>query len=237
MNQPSTYRRTAAAAGLAASAVLSTISVDLQPVLHGDGAERLAALGNAGTSAAISAVSFVLAQLPFIAGVLGIGHLLRRRAPRLSAAGTTLGVLGAFGHAVFGGVMILEVTMAADPSRRAAYAALVDKLSASPVMLFSVLGLAGTVLGLLLLAAGLWRTRTAARWIPAALVAFLVVEFVGSAVSDAASYLSSVLLVAAFVGAAVAILRSPAESWSLPPDDEPPTERQAGGSPSVRQPV
>ena len=128
MNQPSTYRRNVAATALIATAVLSAVSVALQPALTGDGAQRLSALRDAGPSAAISAATFVLAQLPLIVAVLGIGHLLRSGSPRLSASGTTVSVLGAFGHAVIGGVMLAQVAMAADPAagRRAAYAALVD---------------------------------------------------------------------------------------------------------------
>ncbi|TPG16811.1 hypothetical protein [Pedococcus bigeumensis] len=218
MNQPSTYRRNIAAAGLIATAVLSAVSVALQPALTGDGAQRLSALRDAAPSAAISAATFVLAQLPLIVGVLGIGHLLRSRAPKLSASGATLAVLGAFGHAVIGGVMLLQVAMAtdSDAGRRTAYAALVDQMGNTPVMLFSLAGLAGTVVGLLLLAVGLWRSQVVARWVPATLIAFLVVEFAGGAVSDAASYLSSVCLLAAFGGTAIAILRSPAHSWSTP---------------------
>ncbi len=99
--------------------------------------------------------------------MLGLGHLLRRQAPRLSTTGVVLGVLGAFGHTVFGGISMVYVLMAGDTARRAAYAALYAHIETSPVMLFSLIGLAGTVLGLLLLAIAMFRTAVVPRWVPA----------------------------------------------------------------------
>ena len=120
--------------------------------------------------------------------MLGLGHLLRRQAPRLSTTGVLLGCLGAFGHTVFGGLSMVYLLMADRRDATAAeYAALYARIESSPVMLFALLGLAGTVLGLLLLAVALFRTGVVPRWVPGLLVAFLVLEFAGSAVSAYAS--------------------------------------------------
>jgi hypothetical protein len=80
------------------------------------------------------------------------------------------------------------------------------------------MGLLGTVLGLLLLTIGLWRTRAVPTWIPAALGLFLVTEFVGSAITDWAAYASSVLYLAAFTGLAVAVWQRPAVIAEPAPD-------------------
>jgi hypothetical protein len=167
-------RRDLAAAALVTTGLLGLLSVALQPDFPAGHAARLAALDAAGPRGAVSAVAFLLQQLPFIVAVLGIGHLLRSEAPRLSSAGVVLGGLGAFGHVVFGGLSMGYLLMSTDEARRPAYAALYSRIESSPVMIFAVLGLAGTVLGLLLLAVAMFRTGLVARWIPSLLLAYLV---------------------------------------------------------------
>ena len=191
-----------AALGLVASAVLLAGSAVTQPQLTGGPAEKLAAIASAGARADLSAVLFAVAQLPFLLGVLGFGALLRPFARRLAGIGTGLAVAGGIGHALFGGVSLTYLVMARESAGQAAYARLVTDIESSPVMLVSVVGLAGTVLGLLLLSIGLFRTGVGPRWIGPVVWAFLVVEFVGGALSDYASYLSSVLLVVAFFAVA-----------------------------------
>jgi len=173
--------RLAAAASLLTTSVLSVISLLLQPEWGTSGVERLEIIDAAGASATVSGVTFVVAQLPFIGAVLAIAHLVRARAPRLAAMGAGLGIVGAFGHAVIGGTALMSLTMAAEDGERDAYGALLDRFESSPFMAFAALGLLGTVLGLLVLAVGMWRADAAPRWVPVGLVAFLVVEFVGTA--------------------------------------------------------
>lgn len=160
-------------------------------------------------------VAFTLAQLPFIAAVLGIGHLLRDRAPLVSNLGTTLAVIGAFGHSVYGGITMVQVTMAADEANRPVHAETLTQVESGPAVAFMAMGLLGTVLGILLLAIGLWRAHVAPRWAGPVLGAFLVIEFAGSAISDWASLVSVVLYVAAFTGLAVTIWRGPTEITAI----------------------
>lgn len=214
MKNTATFRRGAAALGLVATAALSLLSNVLAPDWGDTGTERLAGIAAGGGTAVVSAVSFTLAQLPFLAAVLGIGHLLRAGAPRLSNLGTSLAVVGAFGHAVFGGIALVQLRMAADPAQREAYGALLDDVESSPVMAFAAAGLLGTVLGLVLLAVGLWRAGVGPRWVPATLGAFLVVEFVGSALSEQAALVSAALYVLALAALAVTVHRTPAAAWA-----------------------
>jgi len=190
-------RLVAARTALVLGPVLAGISAIFQPDLDGTPRHQLAAIGDS-PLAAVSAVTFLVAQLPLLVAVLAIGRLLQERAPRLSSWGTALGVLGCFGHTVFGGISMVYLTMARDETHHGVYADLMTRLQNSPVMLFSAVGLLGTVLGLLLLGIGLFRTRTGPVWVGPAIWAFLVVEFVGTAVSTYASYLSVLVLAAAF---------------------------------------
>jgi hypothetical protein len=196
-------------AALAATAALSVVSVALQPDLPADHAARLAALHADAVPAAISAVTFLVAQAPMLLAVVGIAALARPGAPRLSRLGAALGWSGAFGHAVFGGLSRGVLLMAADPSRRAAYAHLYARVESSPVMLFALVGLAGTVLGLLLLGVALFRSRVVPRWVPVLVWVFLVLEFAGSGVSRYASYAGSLCLAAAFLSLAVFMRAAP----------------------------
>ena len=187
------------AACLGVAALGSVIWVALQPPFPEGYDARLAAIDEAGTGAAISAFLFTASQLPWLAAVVGIAWLAHRGSSRFAAVGGTLAVLGGFGHAVFGGAMLVTVLMARDVADRPVMAELLETIESSPLLIpFMAAGLLGTVLGLLLLGVALWRSRVVPRWVPLVLWAFLVVEFVGSNLSEYATYLSSVCLLLSF---------------------------------------
>ncbi|HET7683947.1 MAG TPA: hypothetical protein VFK34_09815 [Marmoricola sp.] len=191
-------RRLAAQAGLVAAPALFIVSAITQPDLGDSAGDRLDAAGS--TSAAVSSVTFLVGQLPLLVAFLAIGLLLVERAPKLSAWGTALAVVGCFGHAVFGGMSMLELLMARSETGRSTHVALIERAESSPVMAFAAAGLLGTVLGFLVLSIGLFRSRTGPVWVGPVLWAFLVVEFVGSNLSEYAMYASSLLLAIAFLG-------------------------------------
>ncbi len=223
MTPDSPSRLLAARAALVLAPVLAGLSVVLQPELDGGPAHQLTVLDT--VPAAVSAAAFLIGQLPMLVAVLAIGRLLLPAAPRLSAWGTGLGVLGCLGHTAFGGLSLAMVMMARDPEHHDVYAGLLDRVFNSPVMLVSIAGLLGTVLGLLLLGIGLFRTRTGPVWVGPAIWAFLLVEFAGTSLSPHASYLSVLLLGAAF--------------WALtgPLTEEEPVSSAAGYSPGRTNPV
>jgi len=209
-----TFRRDTAATALLATAVLSAVSSATAPEFPTGYADRLAAIDAAGGRAWVSAITFTLAQLPFLVAVLGLGHLLRGAAPRLGLVGTFLGALGAFGHAVFSGVALSTVVMAQDVAGRDAMATLLEDVESSPTMAFAAMGLLGTVLGLVVLSVGLWRTRTAPRWVPILVGAFIVVEFAGSGVVSWGAQLAAVLYLVAFAALARTVHATPAATWA-----------------------
>ncbi|WP_153505779.1 hypothetical protein [Cumulibacter manganitolerans] len=190
-------RLVAARAALILGPVLAGASAILQPDLAGDTTDQLAAIAGS-PQAAVSAVAYLVSQLPLLVAILAIGRLVQERAPRLSSWGTALGVAGCFGHTVFGGLSMAYLQMAADAQHRDVYAGLMSGIQRSPVMLFSAVGLLGSVAGLLLLGIALFRSRTGPIWVGPAIWAFLVVEFIGGSLSRYASYLSVLLLAAAF---------------------------------------
>jgi hypothetical protein len=204
----STSTRLLAATSLVLTAVLSAVSVLLQPEFTADPAERLAAIDEAGTSATISLLAFVLAQLPFMVAAVAIALLARAAAPRLSATGGALGVLGGFGHAVFGGVGLAYLAMATEVDVRAAFAETVTAIEAGPAVVFMACGMLGTVIGLVVLGIALFRSRVVPRWIPLCLWAFLAVEFVLTNVTAWASPAAALLYLAALSGIAVRVVHA-----------------------------
>ncbi len=197
-----------AAICLVATALLSNLSVLLQPEFAADPADRLATIDSSPVTSTVSLLAFVLAQLPFLVGVVAIAWLAKGAAPRLSAVGGTLAVLGGFGHAVFGGIGLAYLAMSTDSTARAAYADTVTRIESGPAVAFMAAGLLGTVLGLVLLGVALFRGRVVAPWIPITLWAFVVVEFVGANLSEWASVAAGALYLAALGGIAVHVLRT-----------------------------
>lgn len=217
-------RRELAAGSLVATAVLSSISLLTMPDWPDGFAALLETIDAHPTTSLVSATTFVLAQLPFFVAVVAIGALVSPRKPVLGGIGVALAVVGGFGHSVYGGVIMTQLKMAQDSAHRDVHADLLTALESSPLVAFMALGLLGTVLGLLLLAIGLWRSRSVPTWIPSALGLFLVTEFVGSAITDWAAYASATLYLAAFTGLAVAVWRRPSASPDSTPellDSEP----------------
>ncbi len=219
MKNTAAFRRVVAAAGLVLTALMMVGSTIFAPEFPADRADQLAAIAEGGSLATTSAFLFVLAQLPFVAAVLGIGHLLRARSPRLSNIGTTLALVGAFGHSFYGGITMAQVAMAADEPNRAVHVAVLDQVESEPVVAFIAMGLLGTVLGILLLSLGVFRAGVGPRWVGPALWAFLIVEFAGQGLTEWASHVAVVLYVAAFVGLAVTVWRSSDRSWTVAGDD------------------
>ena len=70
-----------------------------------------------------------------------------------------LGVLATFGEAVMGGTGLVYLTMAGDAENRELFAGVWEQMESSPVMLFAMVGFGGTVLTLVLLSVGLFRSR------------------------------------------------------------------------------
>ena len=224
-NTPS-FRSGAVAASMVAAAVLMLCSVILQPEFPDTHRDRLAAIDMASTSAQVSALTFTLAQLPFLIAMLGAAHLLRRRAPVLSALTAVFGLLGGFGHAVFGGVSLVMLSMAADGANRETHADVLSAVESGAGAPFMAMGLLGTVLGILMLAVGLGRSRIGPRWLPFLLGGFLLVEFVGTGLSEWASSLAGALYLSSLVTLAVVTRQSPLSEWTTPAEQTPGTAVQ-----------
>lgn len=228
------FYRTCTVLGLVAAAAVTVVWTLFEPEFPSGFAARLAAIEEGGPAAQVSAASFAASQLPMLAAVLGLGHVVRAGSPRLASVGSLLAVVGVMGHAVFAGVALVSVEMAADVANREVHAELLAAVEGSPAIVpFAAAGLLGTVLGLLLLSVALFRTRVAPRWVPALLWLFLVLEFVGSNLSDLAGLASVACFVVAFVALAITVQRTPREVWETPAAVQPRARLAAWSSPAT----
>lgn len=205
--------RATVAACLAIGAALTVTSVVVMPDFSGDQADQLRAIADAGTTATISAWFFAGSQLFLIVGVLGVVHLLRGRVPVLAAIGGALTVLGAFGHAVYGGISITMLSMAQDLGNVDVHAAVLDHGQQGFALPFMAPGLLGTVLGFIILGIAAWRGGLQPRWVGPAMILWVLVEFIGNGFTEYATYVSGALYIAIFAALTLAVLRSSISHW------------------------
>jgi hypothetical protein len=206
--------RATVVASLAACGVLTVVSVLLMPDFSGSESQWLREIATASTASAISAMLFVGSQLPFAVGLAGVAHLLRDRTPVLAAVGAALAVLGAFGHAAYGGVNLVMLQMAKDSTNAAIHADVLRGVGSGPAVPFMAAGLLGTVLGLVLLGIAVWRADVGPRWLGPVLILFVVVEFAGAGFSVWAGYASAVLFLLGFLTLALVVARSATSVWT-----------------------
>ena len=182
------------AIALALFAVLSFGFVLLAPELPADRADWLTANAQAPGRAAASAHLFLWSQPVFAVACVGLALWLRPYSRRLAVAGGVLGVLGGFMHLVPGSWALTQLVMADDPANYEIYGRLISAQEQSPHMIpYFIAGL-GMVFAVLLLGIAHFRSRLPMRWAGPVLWAWLIVEFVGTGLSEWAVPLSGALL-------------------------------------------
>lgn len=210
--KPAQCTRITVALSLVIGAVLTVLSIATMPDFSDGQVSRLDAIA-ATPLATLSAVTWLLSQVFVAVGVLGVAHLLRHRSPALAATSAGLVGLSCFGHIVYGGVSLVMLEMAQDPDGRQTHAAVLDRLESGVAIPFMAAGLVGLVLGFIVLSVALWRARLGPRWLGPALLLWLVVEFVGSALSEWSGPASALLFAGVFGVLALVVARSSLAHW------------------------
>ncbi|TRY16691.1 hypothetical protein FOJ82_14960 [Tessaracoccus rhinocerotis] len=182
------------------------------PDFSGSAANSLEAIAEAGTTATISVMGYTASQLFVAIGLLGVANLVRARVPVLAGIGSALALLGAFGHTVYGGVNLTMLAMSQDMGAVDVHAAVLERTEQSAIP-FLACGLLGTVIGFILLGAAVWRSGMLPRWVGPTMIAWVLVEFIGSGLSPWATYASLVLFVAVFTALALGVARSSIGHW------------------------
>lgn len=200
--------RATAGLGLIGFALLMVLFELTQPQLPGNPVDHLDVVAEHASTLTLSYVSFTLAQLFLIPGVLGAAALVRVRAPRLAGTIGGLGVIGAFGHGVFGGFALTVIGLADGGADRAATSTILHDVQNGPMGLFSIMGLIGLAPVMLLLAIAVWRTSVAPRWVAGTLGLFLVLQVALAGVATWAALASSLVGALAFFGLAQVVWRT-----------------------------
>ena len=127
----------------------------------------------------VSVLLGLTALVLFVPLVLGLRRLLRSRSPRLADVGTGLCMTGAAAFAALHGMDLATLAVLQVPGGNhvAAFAAIQGSPADGPL---TAVFLFGMMVGMLLIAVGLWHTRTAPRPAAALLVAFLVLDFLAA---------------------------------------------------------
>jgi hypothetical protein len=122
--------------------------------------------------------TFDLLAVPFLlAGVIVYVLLARERAPRLAWTGGILLWFGMCGLMAVQGYETLEFSLVHDGRfRLTAVADVVDNLSTAPEVAMGIMFIVCAVLGIVVTAVALWRSRAVPRAIPVLLVTFIVVD-------------------------------------------------------------
>ncbi|WP_067172542.1 hypothetical protein [Microtetraspora niveoalba] len=144
------------------------------------GAEALALAAAHPALNRLSAVAAMLGSLLMVPAVLGVRRLVADRSRKLGFAGAVLtgaGYICYFGIAFSGNV---AVAMAEHPGPAAEYAAVLDSSQSDPSTLWVfLLFVLGNMVGTLLLALALLRSRAVPFWAGAAVVAWPVLHVIG----------------------------------------------------------
>lgn len=204
-----------AAVGLVLGAGGNTLQPLLGQVLGGrpdEVAEQIrVANENEGLVTAMSLSGTI--AVPFMAiGFVAAAHLLARRARKTGIVAGTLLVLGMWGFLAVQTAELIQLTAMLDPAGAAAATyldgmdsdVLLGVLFGAPFMLGCVLGMLTLTIGLLVKGAGV------PRWIPAAWLAFIVLDFSIGAVGPVDPHW---LYFAGAVGLAHHVLRDGGRAW------------------------
>ena len=171
--------RRLAVTGLVVGAALNTAEAVLAQALPArpeELADQLRLVSEHSTLYGVRAVLGTVA-IPFMAiAFLAAARLLAERARRTAMVAGTLLLAGMWGFVGIHLLGLLQLTAAQDPEAGAGVLAAAE---ASPVLtgLFLVPFLVGTALGMVVLTAGLLWTGVVARWIPAAWLVFILIDF------------------------------------------------------------
>jgi hypothetical protein len=167
------YRRFIVVASFVATPILALVTAAFEPDLSGSFGHQLSVIGTHRQSATVSAIAFVLMQLPMLVIAIFLsGALVRRGAHRLGNLAGSLVAVSAFAHSIIGGSMLITVTMSETSLDRKQMATLLLRIHhTAPYHLLALLGIAGFVLGWAFFTAALWRTRLIPRILSAAIPA------------------------------------------------------------------
>lgn len=207
------FSRKFAAFALVAAPVIWAIGTAVDPAWSDDTAEYLTEVADNEGLYLLAGALWSLGGLLFVVGLLGLMRLVRGRRVTLGQIGVGLMIFGSIGMSsglAFNG---FEIAMATEDNREA-MVTLSDNLEDSAALAIYWLGffIGGIVLGALILAIALFRSKIVPVWAPILLIVSIVFGFVAGD-DKWLSALSFVVLVAAVVPLAQRMLANSDDAW------------------------
>jgi hypothetical protein len=175
------FRRLVAGSGLIAAPVVLLVGALVHPQIEDAGAAHLAVVAE-NPDRYYAAHAILLAGLAlFLPAVLGLMHLLREHATAFGHVGGGLAMVGLFGATALVAIDGIAVSQMGQPEASAEeMAALLDRIKESAgLRAVAVVGAVSFLLGVLLLAYGLWRARAVQPWMAGGIAAAAIVVFIG----------------------------------------------------------
>jgi hypothetical protein len=181
VSDPRHFRRLVAGICLIAAPVVLLVGAIVHPQIEDAGAGHLAVVAE-NPERYYAAHAILLAGLAlFLPAVLGLMHLLRERATAFGHVGGGLTMIGLFGATAVVAVDGIAVSQMGQPEANVEeMAALIDRIKESAgLRAVAVVGALAFLLGVLMLAYGLWRARGVQSWTAGAIAAGAIVVFIG----------------------------------------------------------
>ncbi len=220
ISDASHFRRLVAGFCLVAAPAVMLVGALVHPQGKEAAAAHLAVVaGNPDRYYAAHAILLVGLAL-FLPAVLGLMHLLRHRATafgHLGAGLVMIGLLGATAVVALDGIVTSQ--MGQPEASAEQMAALLDRIKESAgLRAIAVTGAVSFLLGMLLLAYGLWRTDAVQPWMAGGIAAAAIVVFIGQATDNRAIFAVAFAIYLVALGPlGRSILTEPDEEWARVP--------------------
>jgi hypothetical protein len=227
------FRRTAAGLALIVGPILLLIGSAITTLGGDDTAEYVAEVATRRGAEEASGVLGILGFALLIPGIIGALNLLRGRGVVLGHVGGTLTVLGLACFSALIAGSFWDVAGTASGADTQAYVDISERLEdVTGAIIIFVVALGGTLLGLILLAAGFIRARTVPLYAPILIILGIIVVGPLSGDSRVVSIVGNLLLLGGLGTIGLTLLRQPDEEWERPalgPGHEPSAPAQPGG--------
>lgn len=176
------FRRTVAGLCLVAAPLAGLAATVVAPPAALDIGERLAIVSEYSARFLAGNLLAVLLQILLVPALLGLLHLIRGRGVVLGHIGGGLALIGVFGYMGILATEFVVLQMVGEGAERAQMIALAERVYGSVGFgVFLIMFLFGLLVGLIILAAGLWRARIIPPWAAACIATAAVLDFVASA--------------------------------------------------------
>ena len=217
VNDASNFRRTVGGICLIGAPLLLGIALLIGPDQGDSGLVETIAGNPVGIE--IESLLIIFSSVLFMPALMGILNLVRDHGMTLTHIGVGLMLIGVIGHAVWAGFQFVLLMLVQSDIERAQLITALEGGGPPTAGFVVVLAmfLVGFFLGMLVLAAGLWKSQAVPKWVPLGLVLIAVSDFIpipsGLVVGAIVSFLATMLLVACFGAIGVKLLTMSDTDW------------------------